>query len=327
MVPCSTSPERRRRSAVWISGELESDIAPFALREIFRVLKPGGRLDFASVVESTGLDLRRALLAARIAFDEGETPTDPVYSCSLRKNGARSDGVRPGSDSAAPPRSPDTAPKRSNAVDPRLAPLENENRRQIALVRDMFVGERQKLIDEVLAVVDDAVERGFGEDGWIWISNRFAEGYSTKFFLSGWHGALDWVIWDRDDKCVLMLPYPAEQSSCDHAIELQLHLALPGASAANPITIGVRVNDGPVENFNLSTDDEILTVLMSTALSKFRGASLIEFHLGAERSPRGDERPGVDMRMGVRRLRYRGLEPRFNPPPGAREHPPESAAA
>ena len=56
-------------AAVWVSRELESDIAPFALREIFRVLKPGGQLVFAAVGESTGLDLRRSLSAARIALD------------------------------------------------------------------------------------------------------------------------------------------------------------------------------------------------------------------------------------------------------------------
>ena len=39
-------------AAVWVSHELESDIAPFALREIFRVLKPGGQLVFAALGES-----------------------------------------------------------------------------------------------------------------------------------------------------------------------------------------------------------------------------------------------------------------------------------
>jgi hypothetical protein len=73
-----------------------------------------------------------------------------------------------------------------------------------------------------------------------------------------------------------------EQPSRGHRLELQLHLALPQTSVSNPTTIGVRVNDGPIENFHLSTDDEILTVLSSTDASKFRGISLVEFHLGAE---------------------------------------------
>jgi hypothetical protein len=80
-------------AAVWISRELESDIAPFALREIFRVLKPGGQLFFAAMGESSGLDLRRSLSAARIAFDESEMASGPVYSCFLRKNGARAKGM------------------------------------------------------------------------------------------------------------------------------------------------------------------------------------------------------------------------------------------
>ena len=82
-------------AVVWVSRELESDVAPFALREIFRVLKPGGQLVFAAFGESPGLDLRRSLLAARIAFDEDEMPSAPVYSCSLRKNGVRGEGVPP----------------------------------------------------------------------------------------------------------------------------------------------------------------------------------------------------------------------------------------
>ncbi len=93
-------------AAVWISRELESDIAPFALREIFRVLKPGGQLAFAAVGETGGLDLRRALFTARIAFDEGETPSGLVYSCSLRKNGAQAEGVRAVSGSAVSATSP-----------------------------------------------------------------------------------------------------------------------------------------------------------------------------------------------------------------------------
>ena len=79
-------------AVVWVPRELESDIAPFALREIFRVLKPGGQLVLAALGESTGLDLRRSLLAARIAFDEDEMPSAPVYFCSLRKNGVRARG-------------------------------------------------------------------------------------------------------------------------------------------------------------------------------------------------------------------------------------------
>ena len=82
-------------AAVWISRELEFDIAPFALREIFRVLKPGGGTLFAAVGETRGLDLRRALFTAGIAFDEGETPSGLVYSCSLRKKGAQAEGPGP----------------------------------------------------------------------------------------------------------------------------------------------------------------------------------------------------------------------------------------
>ena len=162
-------------------------------------------------------------------------------------------------------------------------------------------------MDEARAVVDDAVQRAFGGDGWIWISNLFAEGYPTKFFMRGWHSALDWVIWSRESKCLLMLPFAEEQPSRGHRLELQLHLALPQTSASNPTTIGVRINDGPIENFHLSTDDEILTVLSSTDASKFRGVSLVEFHLGAETGPGESERLPGSMGMGVKRFRYRVL--------------------
>ena len=162
-------------------------------------------------------------------------------------------------------------------------------------------------MDEARAVVDDAVQRAFGGDGWIWISNLFAEGYPTKFFMRGWHSALDWVIWSRENKCLLMLPFDEEQPSRSHRLELQLHLALPQTSASNPTTIGVRINDGPIENFHLSTDDEILTVLSSTDASKFRGISLVEFHLGAGTSPGESKRLSGSMGMGVKRFRYRVL--------------------
>jgi hypothetical protein len=90
-------------------------------------------------------------------------------------------------------------------------------------------------------------------------------------------------------------------------LELQLHLALPQTSASYPTTIGVRINDGPIENFHLSTDDEILTVLSSTDASKFRGISLVEFHLGAKTSPGKSKRLPGSMGMGVKRFRYRVL--------------------
>ena len=162
-------------------------------------------------------------------------------------------------------------------------------------------------MEEARAVVDGAVQRGFGGVGWIWISNLFAEGYATKFFMRGWHSALDWVIWSRENKCLLMLPFDEEQPSRGDRLELQLHLALPRTSASNPTTIGVRVNDGPIENFHLSTDDEILTVLSSTSASKFRGVSLVELHLGAEIRAGESERLHGSMGMGVKRFRYRIL--------------------
>jgi len=302
-------------AALWIASELEPDIAPFALREIFRVLKPGGQFVFTAIGESTGLDLRRSLLAARIAFDEGEPPSAPVYSCSLTKNAAQAEFAPPCSRSEASVRSPEGGLGQGAAVDPPLSLLEDENTRQILLVRDRF-DERQKLADEALAVVDGAVQDGFGGDGWIWISNRFAEGYATKFFMRGWHEALHYVIWSRENKCVLMLPLPPEQAVHDHAVELELHLTLPETSATNPMTIGVRVDDGPVENFRLSTDDEILKVQYSTNSSKFRGVSLVEFRLGAET---GDAESGgrdCNMAMGVRRFRYCLLSGwRASPPP------------
>ena len=162
-------------------------------------------------------------------------------------------------------------------------------------------------MEEARAVVDRAVQRGFGGDGWIWISNLFAEGYPTKFFMRGWHGALDWVIWSRENKCLLMLPFDEEPPSGGQSLELQLHLALPHTSASNPTAIGVRINNGPVENFVLSTEDEFLTVRSSTDGSKFRGVALIEFHLGGEISAGESERLYGSMRMGVKRFRYRVL--------------------
>jgi SAM-dependent methyltransferase len=291
---------------VWVAREVEPDVAPFALREIFRILKPGGQLAFVTLSESPGLDLRRSLLAARIAFDEDEMPSAQVYSGSLRKNGTQAKNVPSSSGLGFSERNLGPAREHDNAVDARLALLEEDNKQQIARVRERFV-ERLELEDEARAVVDGAVQRGFGGDGWIWISNFFAEGYPTKFFMRGWHGALDWVIWSRENKCLLMLPFDEEQPPGGGSLELQLHLALPRTSASNPTTIGVRVNDGPIEDFHLSTDDEILTVQSSTSASKFRGVSLVELHLGAEISAGESERLHGSMGMGVKRFRYRVL--------------------
>ena len=172
--------------------------------------EPGGQLVFATVGELAGLDLRQSLLAARIGFDEQEMPPVPVYSCSLRKTGSQAAGVPPRSRSAASLRSFEAT--QGQTVDPRLALIEDENARQMNLVRDR-AAERQKVIDEEHAVVDRAVQRGFGRDGWIWVSESFADGYPGKFFLKGWGSPREWAIFSRDDKCILMLPHPEEPPS------------------------------------------------------------------------------------------------------------------
>jgi SAM-dependent methyltransferase len=286
-------------AAVWVSCEVESGIAPFALREILRVLKPGGELVFAAVGESTGLDLRHSLAAARIGFDEDEMPLAPVYSFSLRRSDApRAVGLPPRE------RGPETTQARSHAVDPRLALMEQENARQIGLVRDALV-ERQKVIDQEYAVVDRAIQRGFGGDGWIWVSESFADGYPGKFFLKGWGSPQEWAIFSRDDKCILMLLHPEDPYSGHPRIELQLHLAVPKATASNPTTIGIRVDDGAIENFCVSTDDVILTVQISTQSSKFRGVSLVEFLVDEAFVYGASDRSLGKMAMGVKRFRSR----------------------
>ena len=244
-------------AAIWVSGDPEADVAPFALREIFRVLRPGGQLFFVAAGESAGLDLRRTFLAAQIAFNENEMASAPVYSCFLRKNGAQADVVPPRSGLAFVGGNPETAEGYRDKIDPRLARFEEENQQQVTLIHDRFT-QRQALVDEAGDVVDDAVERGFGGDGWIWVSNVLADGYPTRFFVRGWHEASNCVIWSRESKCLLVLPLPAE-SWGGHAVELQLHLTLPRTGASNPTSIGVCVNDGPIEDFHLSTEDEILT--------------------------------------------------------------------
>jgi SAM-dependent methyltransferase len=287
-------------AVVWVSRELESDIAPFALREIFRILRPGGELVFAAAGESAGLDLRRSLSAARIGFDENETPPAPARFCSLRRSGPPAEAV-PGRSGGS-----GMLPGQSHAIDPRLALIEQENMRQIDLVRDR-VAERQTVIDEEHAVTDGAVQRGFGADGWIWISNNFADGYPGKFFLSGWRSPLEWAIFNRDERCLLMLPYPEELSPGPQRVELQLHLAVPSASASNPTAIGIRVDDRPIENFRLSAEDAIVTLQISTEFSKFRGVSLVEFHLDDSIVGGGADAPIGNLGMGVRRFRYRTL--------------------
>ena len=224
-------------------------------------------------------------------------PSAPTYSCSLRK------GIPSRSPTAISIKS-STAQQHSSVADSQLLLLEDENRRQISLLCDRFA-EQEKVIDEARAVVNGAVHRGFGGDGWIWVSNLFAEGYPTKFFMRGWRPALDWVIWSRESKCHLMLPFDVEHASGGHDLELQLHLALPEASASNPTAIGVRVNHGPIENFVLSTDDEFLTIRSSTEGSKFRCVSLVEFELGAAIGAGESGKLRRPVEMGVKRFRYR----------------------
>jgi SAM-dependent methyltransferase len=291
-------------AVVWVSRELESDIVPFALREILRVLKPGGQLIFSAMGESEGLDLRQSLSAARIAFDESEMPSGLVFYCSLRKNGPRPESVPLRSRPAVSETGVQTAPARIDA-DPRLELLEEANARQIIFARDKFA-QREKVVGHEWSVVDGPVQRVFGRDGWIRIAKGSAEVYATKFFIKGWHAPTDSVIWSRDDKCLLMLPLPERESLGGHRVELQLHVAVPEASEANPATIGLCVDDGPIENFRLSNDGAILTVTSANG-SKRRGVSLAEIHFEAKTGSEEGDESRASLRTGVVKFRYRVL--------------------
>jgi ADP-heptose:LPS heptosyltransferase len=290
-------------AALWVARRFDSDIAAFALSEIFRILKPDGQLVFVAIGETTALDLPRSLSAARIEFEEGGMPSAPVYACSLRKETVPQEDHLLRSRPKVSTGRPTPAQENGVGVDPRLAALEEENARQIALVRDRYA-HRERVVAEMHAVIDDAIQRGFGGDGWIWISNHFADVYLSKFFIRGWHQASESVIWSREteDKCVIMMPYPEQQASRGQILELQLHLTIPEAGISSARTIGVRVDDGPVDNIRLATDDAVLTISIATASSRFRGVSLIELHLGDEIGDRESERH--PMRIGVKRFRY-----------------------
>ena len=235
-----------------------------------------------------------------IGFNENETPHAPVRFCSLRNTGPEKEG--------GPPRLRDRkmTQGQSHFVDPRLALIEEENMREIGLVRDR-VAERRRVIDEEHVIIEGAGRRGFGEDGWIWVLDSFADGYSSKFFLSGWRSPLERVIWSRESKCVLMLPYSAEPASPGRRLDLQLHLAIPKASASNAKTIGIRVDDGPIENFRVSKNDIILTVQTPTEFGKVSWRVSGRIPPGRCNLPRRDGRLHGSMVMGVRRFRYRFL--------------------
>ena len=103
-----------------------------------------------------------------------------------------------------------------------------------------------------------------------------------------------------------MLPLPEEPSSGGNRVELQLHVAVPEASEANPATVGLRVDEGSIENFRLSSSDAILTVISANA-SKFRGVSLVEIRFDAERGREEGDEPRASLRTGVFKFRYRVL--------------------
>ena len=115
------------------------------------------------------------------------------------------------------------------------------------------------------------------------------------------------MIWSREteDKCLFIAPYPVERSSPAEVVQLEIHLAVQEASASNPRTIRVLVDDGPIENFRLATDDTILTIPISTGSSRFRGVALIEFQLGDKTGDGESELLRGNVRIGVKRFRYR----------------------
>ena len=166
---------------LWVSRTLESEVAPFALREMFRVLRPGGQLVFAAVGEATSLDLFRSTSAARIAFDEGGAASASVYLCSLRKGATQPEGPPPLSPADVSTICRQSTQGHGVTVDPSLALLEEENARQIAAVRDKHA-QREMVVEEMHAITHEAIRRGFARDGWVWISSNFVDVYVGKFF-------------------------------------------------------------------------------------------------------------------------------------------------
>ena len=92
-----------------------------------------------------------------------------------------------------------------------------------------------------------------------------------------------------------MLPLPEEPSSGGNRVELQLHVAVPEASEANPATVGLCLDEGPIQNFRLSRNDAILTVISANA-SKFRGVSVVEIRFDAERGREEGDEPRASLR-------------------------------
>ena len=174
MVPCSIFRERPSSidAAIWVSRELEADVAPFALREIFRVLKPGGQLVFVAVGESARFG-PASVRSWRLESRSTRTRCRPLQSIPVPC--AKMERKRTVSRRVLAQRFqeevPETAEGDSDTVDPRLARLRggkqttnNPRPRPICPAAKARWTKRE-------TVVDDAVQRGFGGDGWIWISN------------------------------------------------------------------------------------------------------------------------------------------------------------
>jgi hypothetical protein len=172
--------------------------------------------------------------------------------------------------------------------------------------------ERENIMDERWDAVDDAVTRRIGADGWIPVSETFGNGYSQRFFLSGWHAAEDWGIWSRDQKCILMLPVPTETNSQGRRLQLEIEAVFPLADESSPRTIRLRVNEGPFASFQITKTTETISATMLLDCAILRGVVPLELHLDRTVRPKAnrlspDER---DLGLGVRRFRYRVLSPR-----------------
>ena len=296
---------------IWLSSALEVDVAPFVIREIFRILKIGGEVSFIGMGAVPSIDLRAALRLAKIGHNESDMPSHAVDRFSLRKSTAKADvhdfprawPIRP----TPPTRIPTVVKDR----DPQLSALEAENSRQMTVVYERFLA-LDNIVDEMWGAVDDTIARQIGADGWIPVSDIFGDGYSRRFFLTGWHPAEDWGIWGRDQKCILMLPVPTEPNSQDRRLQLEMEAELPLADAFSPRTIRLGVSDGPFASFQIAKTTETIaaTILLEKVI--YRGVVQVEIHVDRTVCPKAsglspDDR---DLALGIRRFRYRVLSGR-----------------
>lgn len=302
---------------VCLSDSLGTQDAPFVLREMLRVIKPGGVL-IAAIPSGAGATCDVAALVAAAGF-ECDTQSALEQQVSLFALRIRETDRRRFSPLSITSAEPTTACHQSESPFPsppglagslteKLDGLENSNAVTLESVHRVFV-ERERTTDKIWSAADDLAQRAIDRDGWIGTGETFGDNYARHFLVEGWHGSEPWGCWGDGANHTMVLPLRLD-GTIDGVVELEVDFDLLLIDGIRTRTVSVLANEELIERWFCTHKAGTRKVRIPMRYALARSVLVITFQVDIVVNPKHAGINVTDDRglgLGLKRFRYRHL--------------------